>query len=274
VRVQWEPVLDHAADIVRSYDTGVTLRQLFYRLVADGTLANTDTSYKTLSARTAAARRDGWFPALVDLGRTISRPLSFESPEEARAWLHDVYRRDRTEEQPYAIYIGVEKATLTALVRSWFNDRGIPVVTLRGYSSQTYVDDVVDDLEDDERKKVLLYVGDFDPSGEDILRDFDVRSDVFDEVTRVAVLPEQIAAYNLTPAPGKATDSRAAGFVARYGQLVQVEVEALDPNDLQALLTEAVDRFWDVSAFEDAMAQEEADREELTERGEEDDDED
>ena len=27
---KWEPVIDHAAEIVVSYDTGVTLRQLFY----------------------------------------------------------------------------------------------------------------------------------------------------------------------------------------------------------------------------------------------------
>ena len=35
VRVKWAEVVDHAADIVLSYMTGVTLRQLYYRLVAD-----------------------------------------------------------------------------------------------------------------------------------------------------------------------------------------------------------------------------------------------
>jgi hypothetical protein len=58
MRIQWGQVLVHAAEIVRSYDTGVTLRQLFYRLVADGTLPNRQQAYKTLSARTTEARRD------------------------------------------------------------------------------------------------------------------------------------------------------------------------------------------------------------------------
>ncbi len=33
-RLDWPPIIDRAAQIVASYDTGVTLRQLFYRLVA------------------------------------------------------------------------------------------------------------------------------------------------------------------------------------------------------------------------------------------------
>jgi hypothetical protein len=203
MRIEWKRVLEQAAEIVRSYETGVTLRQLFYRLVADGTLPNTDASYKGLSAQTAAARRAGRFPPLVDLVRAIDRRASFDGPEDARARLREIYRRDRTEGQSLAVYLGVEKATLTALVRSWFDDRGIPVVTLRGYSSQTYVDDVARDALADGRKAVLLYVGDHDPSGVDIERDFVERSDAFADVIRVAVRPEQIAAYGLVPAPGR-----------------------------------------------------------------------
>jgi hypothetical protein len=261
--VRWQEVLGHAAAIVRSYDTGVTLRQLFYRLVADGTLPNTLVSYKTLSARTAEARRSGAFPALVDLTRATSRPPSFSSPEEARQWLHDIYRRDRTEGQDFAVYLGVEKATLQALMETWYGDLGIPIVVTRGYGSQTYVDEVAADVSDDGRKAVLLYVGDHDPSGEDIERDFVARVGMFDESTRVAVLPDQIDRYGLVPAPGKATDSRAASFEARHGRLVQVEVEALDPNDLRTLLSEALRPFWDVSAHEAVKDLEARERAEL-----------
>ena len=40
-RKSWPPIIERAAKIVREYDTAVTLRQLFYRLVAEGLLANT-----------------------------------------------------------------------------------------------------------------------------------------------------------------------------------------------------------------------------------------
>ncbi len=109
------------------------------------------------------------------------------------------------------------------------------------------------------RDTVLLYAGDFDPSGEDIGRDFRARTHCFDKVVKVALSPEQVDAYRLPPALGKATDSRAAAFVARHGRLVQVELEALDPNDLRDLYERALEPFWDVSAFKRSVAQERED---------------
>jgi hypothetical protein len=44
----------------------VTLRPLFYRLVAKQLIPNLRTFYRRLSARTAEARRDGTFPDLTD----------------------------------------------------------------------------------------------------------------------------------------------------------------------------------------------------------------
>jgi hypothetical protein len=45
---------------------------------------------------------------------------------------------------------------------------------------------------------------------------------------------------------GKAADSRANGFIARHGELVQVELEALDPSDLRGLYEGALWGFSDV----------------------------
>src|SRR3546814_7381441 len=69
-RIDWPTVLAEAKAIVESYTTGVTLRQLFYRLVANQTLVNTSSAYKSLSSRTAQARRDDVFPDLIDRGRS------------------------------------------------------------------------------------------------------------------------------------------------------------------------------------------------------------
>ena len=56
-RTDWPSIIQRAAEIVLSYDTSVTLRQLFYRLVSEQTIPNTTTAYKRLSALTAQARR-------------------------------------------------------------------------------------------------------------------------------------------------------------------------------------------------------------------------
>ena len=41
-RIDWRHVIERAAEIVRSYDTSVTLRQLFYRLVSSQEIPNTE----------------------------------------------------------------------------------------------------------------------------------------------------------------------------------------------------------------------------------------
>lgn len=262
-RRNWEPILEHAAEIVDSYSSAVTLRQLFYRLVSDGTLRNTIPDYTQLSNRTAQARRDGWFPRLMDRGRTIHRPLSFDGPDEARAWLRDRYRRDRTEGQDFSVYIAVEKAGLVELLKSWFWDRGTPILALGGYASQSYVDDITEDVLEQGRKAVLLYAGDFDPSGMDIERDFLARSGDWYHAQRVALTWDQVEVHELPPMVGKATDTRAAGFVKAHGELVQVELDALPPDVLRGLFEDALEPFVDASMSEAIVAQEEQDRSRL-----------
>ena len=128
----WPALLNHAAAIVASYDTLVTLRQLFYRLVAALLLPNSTNAYKSLSKYTAEARRAGTFPALMDRGRTIHRFQTFGGVTDARTWLQDIYRRDRTAGQRHTVYLGVEKAGIVAQLQEWFGDLGVPVLALGG----------------------------------------------------------------------------------------------------------------------------------------------
>ena len=255
-RIQWRPLLEKAAEIVKIYDTGVTLRQLFYRLVAAVLLPNTQVAYKTLSARTAEARREGWFPDLIDETREIHEYRAFESPQDGQKWLCDNYRRDRTEGQEWSIYLGVEKRGIVAQLMDWFGELGIPVVSLGGYTSQTYADEVFGHVRNRGRPAVLIYAGDHDPSGEDIDRDFLARCPAFDTVRRVALNAGQIEEHDLPPQPGKAADPRAASFIERHGELVQVELDALPPDVLRGLYQEAIDEFWDTSQWESVVERE------------------
>ena len=259
-RLDWQAILAEASRIVQSYGTGVTLRQLFYRLVAAELLPNSQSAYKTLSSRSAAARRRGEFPDLIDRTRDIHRYRTFGGAEDARQWLRGIYRRDRTEGQPYSLYLGVEKNGIVEQLRSWFGEYGFPILALGGYSSQSYVTEVIADVREQERPAVLIYAGDYDPSGEDIDRDFLARTDCFSRILRVALTPEQVDTYHLPPQPGKKTDPRAASFVKRHGSLVQVELDALSPQDLRTLYTRAIAEFFDESAYNDCLTQEKEER--------------
>ncbi len=260
---RWDEIIAHAAEIVASYDTGVTLRQLFYRLVSDLTIRNTRADYNQLSSRTVAARRDELFPRLIDRTRGIVRPARWASPEAARKALRDQWRRDRTEGQPYTIYVGVEKAGIVEQLRLWFgNPYGLPILPLGGYHSEPLEREIADDSAAYDRPSVLLYAGDLDASGEDIERNFLRRTD-FDESKRVALTVEQATEHDLPTMPGKTSDRRSAGFAAKYGSLFQIELDALPPDVLRQLFADAIAPYWDDAAYEAVILREDAERKEL-----------
>jgi len=260
--IDWKNVLKTSIEIMESYDTNVTLRQLFYKLVSRELIKNTQSSYTQLSKRTAEARRKGEFPSFIDKERHIEKNMSFKNPEEAKLWLYNIYRRDRTEGQKYKIYLGVEKSGLVEQLKSWFAHYGISIIALRGYSSQTFIDMIYDDIYQGGRPAILIYAGDFDPSGEDILRDFKERCNIFQEFISIALTPDQIIKYDLPVMMGKTTDTRKESFIKKHGQLVQVELDALDPKILKKLYSDELSRFIDLSIFEKSM---ELEREDLAE---------
>lgn len=154
----------------------------------------------------------------------------------------------------------MEKDALVAQLAAWYDELGLPVIALRGYSSQTLADLVRQDAHADGRAAVLLFAGDLDPSGVDLERDFLARTACWDHAERVALTAEQVREYDLPPQPGKATDSRAPRFIAEHGQLLQIEVDALEPDDLHRLFDTALARWWNPASYEAVLDAEERDR--------------
>lgn len=262
----WDALLDRAAAIVEASPVPLGLRAVHYRLVSDPAAGyeNLSTEYDQLSKRTAEARRRGRFPRLVDATRSIDRRLSWDGPQDAHEWLVEHYRRDRTEGQSVALYLVVEKAALRGALWAWFADLGIPIVALRGYSSQGHLDQLLDDVTaqlaeqhgDQQRRGIALLASDHDGHGRQIAADFQRRA-WFLETHRIALTAAQVDRFDLPKAPGKDGG-------------VQVELDALmardDGADLRGLYQQAIDRWWDPDAYQAALAQEETDRAELAER--------
>ena len=285
-RLNWAPIIERAAEIVRSYDIAVTLRQLFYRCVSAELLPNTQGAYKSLSSHTADLRRNGEFPALYDRGRNILQATYFAGPAHAVRSLLGWYRLDRTAGQDHQVWLGVEKNALAGLMEEWFDDYGVPVLPLGGYSSESIDREVRQQVERDGRPAVLIYAGDFDASGMDIGRNFIDQTDCWDHTLRVSLSEQQIEDMSLPVLEGKPLDARAPGFIAahpviharhnfgfvthkskRYRIPVQVELDAVDPQILHDLYEDALLRFWDDNAHQDVLDQEDADKSVLTRLG-------
>jgi hypothetical protein len=111
----------------------------------------------------------------------------------------------------------------------------------------------------------VLYFGDFDPSGEDMVRSLRERFKFFEchpEIVKCALTADDVAEYNLPPDFTKPTDTRRASFVARYGDMA-VELDALPVNVLVERLREGIGARIDLEALGEVDAKEDRDREQL-----------
>lgn len=262
VRKQWGPILKRAAEIVRSYDTPVTLRQLFYRLVSLQLMRNSASDYTMLAQRTAALRREGKFPDLIDESRQIHVADSFDGPAEVLNAALDSYRRDRTEGQPYTVFLGTEKRGIVKQLEAWFGDElGIPILALGGYPTTPYMQKIAQYVEEHHRPALVIYAGDLDCDGEDIDRDFGVKSGL--EIMKIALTMAQVEQFQLPVAPGKDSSPRAWAFTEKYGRNIQVELDALDPDVLRRLYKETLEKFWNPTAYEAAVQREAEERTQL-----------
>ncbi|HUE34156.1 MAG TPA: hypothetical protein VMQ38_15040 [Mycobacterium sp.] len=163
---------------------------------------------------------------------------------------------------------------MLSLLGLWFGDLGVLRVAAGGFDSQSHVDDLVRTVRRYRRPAVLLYAGDFDPSGEDIARDFIARTDCWHATRRIALTPQQVAnlpEYVPTEAEARKLrrDPRAKAFERRHGSLVQYEVDALPPDQLRNLYRTAVDDYWDEAAYQAVLEREAAERQQLVDLADE-----
>jgi hypothetical protein len=267
--IKWPPIVAAARPIVEAYNqqgTMVTLRQVLYRLGQAGLVPINQGTYKGLSKALVRARRDDDFPDLADLGRIIHEPIGWDSPEDFLSDLAELYARRRTKGQPVQLYVGLEKDTLRLQTTSWLADLAIPVLVMRGFGSETYAIEVHRRIRRDGRPAVLLYVGDLDPSGESIERDWLKKSGPWDKAIRLAVNIEDKSTYDLpwidaVNAKGEPKkDARWPAFAAKYGldpsRPVQCEVEGLDPIDLRTVIMDGVEEWIDRDAYDAVLATE------------------
>jgi hypothetical protein len=155
-------------------------------------------------------------------------------------------------------WVIVEKRGMPGRIRRWTEDRGILIVPLGGFSSESIERETREAIEADGRPSVGIFVSDYDPSGLLLPQKF-VQHVPFDETVRVALTAEQIADLKLPTDPAPEQDSRLAWFIEQTGDDIQVEVDALDalhPGVLKDALLEAIDANWDTEAHQAVLDRE------------------
>ena len=111
------------------------------------------------------------------------------------------------------------------------------------------------------QKPIIIYFGDYDPSGEDIPRALQENIKSLGcpeiELKRVALKEWQVIDWKLPPAPTKVTDSRSAS----WDGLGQVELDAVKPEVLISLLEHTVRDLFDENLHDELMRRESEERE-------------
>lgn len=112
----------------------------------------------------------------------------------------------------------------------------------------------------------LFYLGDHDPSGEDMVRDIADRLKMFKvpnlEVIKIGLTMAQVKKYNPPPNPAKVSDPRAEEYIKKYGPH-SWEVDALPPDVLRKLIRAAFEGVIDMPLMNSIKAREETHKKHL-----------
>lgn len=252
-------LIDKVNTVVEEYDQmgyNLTLRQLYYQLVARGFIPNNTKSYKNVGSLINDARLAGLIDwnAIEDRTRNLKRLPHWDSPESIIRACAQQYRQDWWKDQRYYVEVWVEKEALANVVERVCNELSVPYFCCRGYVSQSEMWGAAQRFSylqrHDDKQVILLHLGDHDPSGIDMSRDIKERLTLFGvrpgqfEFERIALNMGQITQYDPPPNPAKTTDSRYAAYIDQYGE-ESWELDALEPQVIHDLITEAVEKFSD-----------------------------
>lgn len=249
----------------------LTLRQLYYQLVARGLIKNEQREYDRLGDLVSDGRMAGLvsWTAIEDRGRNLMGLPTLAGPGDAVKAARADFRLDLWADQPCRPEVWVEKQALEGVVGHICNQLRVDFFATKGYNSQSeqwragrrfagYINKG--------QRPIVFHLGDHDPSGIDMTRDNSERLSLFAgvpiTVIRLALNMDQVREVNPPENPAKIADPRANDYIAKYG-VHSWELDALDPRYIHRLIDRSVAQFRDEARWSKRLAQEAADLDEL-----------
>lgn len=273
-------LIDYMDALIEDYQAQgyvLTVRQLYYQLVARGVIENTLQSYK----RTANLINDAKLAGLLDWDAIEDRTREFQvNPHWSdgssiiRSAAHS-YGQDMWTNQSCRVFVVIEKEALIGVLQGLCSKWDVPILAARGYPSGTVLRDfaerhLIPAIEADQHVQVL-HLGDHDPSGIDMTRDLIERLQLFtrsylteDNLDRIALTMDQVEEIRPPENPAKTTDSRFASYRRQYGTS-SWELDALTPQYLNQLVGDHIEQWVDLSCWEEKHREVEGVRGELYE---------
>ena len=231
----------------------LSVRQIYYQLVAAALIPNTEASYK----RVASIINDGRLAGLIDWdhiedrNRNVIERNHWGSGASLLRACADQFYMPHWENQDERVMVIVEKAALEGVLGGVCREYDVPLLSARGYPSVSIMREMalkhIRPAIAAGQHVTLLHLGDHDPSGIDMTRDLEDRLGLFLQndashmtLKRIALTRDQIDEVNPPPNPAKTTDSRFNTYRDLHGD-ESWELDALEPNYIVNLVTEEID---------------------------------
>ena len=258
-------LINDVQQIIEEYQSAgysLTLRQVYYQLVARGLIENTDRSYRIVGNAVNDGRLAGMIDwhAIEDRTRYIRTNSHWNTPADIIKSAAYSYYLDHWKDMENYVEVWVEKDALVGIVQDVCKKWDVPCFSCRGYTSQSEMwaaSQRFIDKQDEGKDNFLIHLGDHDPSGIDMTRDINDRLQYFGAnvgVNRIALNRDQINTYKPPPNPAKITDSRAADYIKKHGK-TSWELDALRPEVLTDLIEDEIMGYMDRGEFERVKTQ-------------------
>jgi hypothetical protein len=248
----------------------MTVRQAFYMLEVAGIVEKTEAGYAKVQKQLVVMRREGLldWDFIADGTRWQRKPATFNSVEDYLESVARAYRRDLWRDHDVRIEVWLEKDALADVIVDTTASWDVALMVSHGQSSVTFTHAAAEAARQAwERSDTATYIYslyDHDAGGdracraiESDLSEFAPGVPIYFE--RLAVTPAQIVQWNLPTRPPKASDPEAA----KWGTKPAVELDAIDPNQLNQLVEAAILRHVDQRRWARLQAVEDDEREGL-----------
>lgn len=242
----------------------LTVRQLYYQMVARGIIPNNEKSYKKICRTVNDAKLAGLidWESLEDRTRRFTTRSRWSGAASIIESAANSFHMDMWRNQNTRVCCIIEKEALYGVFAGVCHDLDVPLLSARGYPSGSVLREFgkYTMLRQRQYDWVILHFGDHDPSGIDMSRDLEERMKMFCEYSvtldfkRIALNMDQIEEYGPPPNPAKSTDSRFTEYYNNYGD-ESWELDALDPRMLQNLAEENIRKYIDADSWAEREAE-------------------
>ena len=227
----------------------VTVRQLYYQAEVAGLpgIDKTESGYTKVQRQVLDLRRAGRldYEHIADATRWMRKPKSYDFIKDALRETARTYRRNFWRDAEEYVEIWMEKDALAGVIYPVTSKFDVPLMITRGFSSETFAYEAVDQRGDDDRPYHVYYFGDFDRAGRDAAASLKEKLERFSgeqcgpemHFTEIAVTLQQIGELGLSTRPHKRNSPADRSWPHAFA----CELDAIPPDTMRSMVKEVIE---------------------------------